>query len=228
MNHKELLPKLVGTAGTWFVFDVTFYANALFAPVVLAAIFQNEGDDMDETTPHTVNMEILQLLIVYLIGLPGYFVAVYFMDSMGRKNIQLVGFTMMALLYLLLAIQWASMGGTELIIIYGLTFFFANFGPNTTTFILPSETFQIEIRTSMNGISAAAGKVGALVGTACFAFLVDAWGIPAVLGVCAGIAAVGAIMTQLFVIDARYVQSDGTPLVLAMDATDQEGDDFNF
>lgn len=36
-----------------------------------------------------------------------------------------------------------SAGG--LLFLYGLTFFFANFGPNSTTFILPSETFPAEV-----------------------------------------------------------------------------------
>lgn len=46
-----------------------------------------------------------------------------------------------------------------MLILYGLTFFFSNFGPNSTTFILPAETFPPHIRTTMNGFSAAMGKV---------------------------------------------------------------------
>lgn len=56
---------------------------------------------------------------------------------------------------------------------YGLTFFFANFGPNSTTFILPSETFPAEVRTSLNGFSAAMGKAGAAIGSAMFLPLAD-------------------------------------------------------
>lgn len=39
-----------------------------------------------------------------------------------------------------------------------LTFFFSNFGPNSTTFMLPSLTFPDQVRGSLNGISAASGK----------------------------------------------------------------------
>jgi PHS family inorganic phosphate transporter-like MFS transporter len=52
---------------------------------------------------------------------------------------------------------------------YSLTFFFANFGPNATTFVVPAEIFPARLRSTCHGISAAAGKAGAIVGA--FGFL---------------------------------------------------------
>ncbi|RID45030.1 hypothetical protein BRARA_I01787 [Brassica rapa] len=52
---------------------------------------------------------------------------------------------------------------------YSLTFFFANFGPNATTFIVPAEIFPARLRSTCHGISAATGKAGAIVGA--FGFL---------------------------------------------------------
>lgn len=49
-------------------------------------------------------------------------------------------------------------------VLYGLTFFFANFGPNSTTFVLPAELFPTRIRSTCHALSAAAGKAGAMVG----------------------------------------------------------------
>ena len=55
-------------------------------------------------------------------------------------------------------------GHTTLFIIqYGLTLFFANFGPNSTTFIVPAEIFPARLRSTCHGISAAAGKAGAII-----------------------------------------------------------------
>ena len=62
------------------------------------------------------------------------------MDILGRKNIQLMGFVMLTFFYSVLALQWGKLAPNELIFVYGATFFFSNFGPNATTFILPSET----------------------------------------------------------------------------------------
>merc|ERR1712156_655876 len=77
--------KLIGTAGGWFIFDITFYGNALFAPTVLHSIFHTDG----EVPVNGANLQhnlCFQLLIVALIGLPGYYVSAFLMDHVGRKN----------------------------------------------------------------------------------------------------------------------------------------------
>ena len=51
------------------------------------------------------------------------------------------------------------------LIIYGLSYFFIEFGPNVTTFIYPPEVFPTKVRGMGTGASAAGGKVGAFVGT---------------------------------------------------------------
>ena len=55
-------------------------------------------------------------------------------------------------------------------ILYGLTFFFAKFGPNSTTFIVPAEIFPARFRSICRGISTAAGKAGAIIGITAFVF----------------------------------------------------------
>ena len=47
-------------------------------------------------------------------------------------------------------------------VLYFLSTFFGQLGPNATTFLLPSELFPTEVRTVAHGFSAAAGKLGAL------------------------------------------------------------------
>merc|ERR1719221_649408 len=111
----------------------------------------------------------------------------------------------MAVLYAALAIFLDALEGVPvlLLIIYGLTYFFSNFGPNSTTFILPSETFPIEVRSSLNGFCAACGKAGAALGSSCFKPLVHVVGTPVVFYICAGCAALGFLLTAFFVEDRR-------------------------
>lgn len=47
--------------------------------------------------------------------------------------------------------------------LYCLTNFFQNFGPNTTTFVVPGEIFPTRYRSTGHGISAASGKLGAIL-----------------------------------------------------------------
>jgi len=49
-------------------------------------------------------------------------------------------------------------------VIYGLTFLYANFGPNNTTFIVLAELFPARFWSTCHGISIASGKTGAIIG----------------------------------------------------------------
>jgi hypothetical protein len=50
-----------------------------------------------------------------------------------------------------------------LIAIYYLSSFFNQFGPNSTTFLLAAEVYPTSIRATAHGLSAACGKLGALL-----------------------------------------------------------------
>jgi len=204
LSQKRYWPKLFGCAGGWFLFDVTFYGNTLFAPTVLKAVFAHKGPT------HTIGGDIsdnlcAQLAILALIGLPGYYISVWLMDILGRKTIQLQGFFFMTVLYAGLGIFLSELKKSTplLLTVYGLTYFFSNFGPNSTTFILPSETFPKEIRSSLNGFCAAAGKLGATLGAAVFKPISNSFGPEVAFYMCAACALLGVLLTAFFVEDRR-------------------------
>ena len=220
LGQRQYWFSLVGTAGCWFLFDITFYGNSLFAPVVLGAVFSTGANNNTNTTDikNIVGSDLshnlcLQLIVVALMALPGYYVALALMDKMGRKIMQAMGFFMMTVVYtivgVLIHLQFDVKNSTfsvpawALMALYGLTYFFSNFGPNSTTFILPSETFPPEVRTTLNGVSAAAGKVGAAIGVAAFPYVVSALGKGFTLVVCGGVSMLGFIITLIFVKDMR-------------------------
>nr|VDD30121.1 unnamed protein product [Brassica oleracea] len=85
----------------------------------------------------------------------------------------LMGFFMMTVFMFAIAFPYDHWTKPEnrlgFVVMYSLTFFFANFGPNATTFIIPAEIFPARLRSTCHGISAATGKAGAIVGA--FGFL---------------------------------------------------------
>lgn len=103
----------------------------------------------------------------------------------------------MTVLYAIIGSSWNTLKDYQslLVLLYGGTFFFANYGPNTTTFLLPSLTYSKECRTTLNGISAACGKAGALVGASMFEPLADSLGDGSVMLICAYISLIAAILT---------------------------------
>ncbi|KAG6951330.1 hypothetical protein JG688_00013775 [Phytophthora aleatoria] len=157
---------LLGTAGTWFLFDIVFYAQNLFSASILSVVGVENASLQVVTT---------QNAFVALMALPGYYVAVYFINRLGRKVIQLQGFVVMTILFLVLAIFWDDIKEEAVlfIILYGLALFFSNFGPNMSTFVMPTEMFPTPIRSTCHGMSAAAGKAGAAIGSFGFSIWVE-------------------------------------------------------
>lgn len=103
----------------------------------------------------------------------------------------------MFILYSIIGLLWDALSSKQwlLLLLYAGTFFASNYGPNTTTFLLPSVTYSEECRSTLNGISAAAGKLGALVGARMFAPATDVWGISVVMMSCGAVSLVAWLLT---------------------------------
>ncbi|RWW18378.1 hypothetical protein GW17_00017640, partial [Ensete ventricosum] len=164
---------LLGTTTTWFLLDIAFYSQNLFQKDIFSAIGWLPKADTMNAIEEVFRIARAQTLIALCGTVPGYWFTVAFIDTVGRFTIQLMGFFFMTVFILGLAIpyhHWTTKGNhIGFIIMYALTFFFANFGPNSTTFIVPAEIFPARLRSTCHGISAAAGKAGAIVGA--FGFL---------------------------------------------------------
>jgi MFS transporter, PHS family, inorganic phosphate transporter len=112
------------------------------------------------------NTAVGNIIIVCAGAIPGYWVTVALVDTVGRKPIQLMGFTLLTILFCIFGFAYYKISDHGLFAIYVLAQFFFNFGPNSTTFIVPGECFPTRYRSSSHGISAAAGKIGSIVAQA--------------------------------------------------------------
>jgi MFS family permease len=121
---------------------------------------------------------LVQLIIFAVAAVPGYFVAALTMDRLGRKPIQVLGFLMMAASFGLMAlVPGIDRLVVPFLIIYGISYFFTEFGPNATTFVYPAEVFPVAVRTTGHGIASAAGKVGAFIGVFLFPIMMAGRGL---------------------------------------------------
>lgn len=71
-TEERLGRKLLGTAVTWFLFDVLFYGNTLFQPFVIEQAFGSRNNLPAEAFMRRV---VMDSLILNSVSLPGYFVA---------------------------------------------------------------------------------------------------------------------------------------------------------
>ena len=201
---NEYKVPLLATASAWFLLDVTFYGTGEFKHTVSNELFP---ENVGLNSHQRVAQDALFGIIISAIALPGYICSCIWIDKIGRWKLQVGGFVAMTLVYvgMALAIR-GEVSSTVNLVIFGLTFFFTNFGPNTTTFIIPSEIYPASVRATCHGISAAFGKLGAIVGSAGFPPCIAAVGLDGVMYICAGIAAAG-LLVSIFLLDKKLVDA---------------------
>jgi MFS family permease len=185
--QPRYLKWLIGAAGAWFLLDIAYYGTTISSPLVLKSL--------DAHASLLTNM-VYTLLIFLVAALPGYIIAALTIDKLGRKWIQCFGFGMMTLAYASLAIAPALTTATlSFLLIYGLSYFFTEFGPNVTTFVYPAEIFPVMVRSTAHGIAAAVGKLGAFIGAFAFPYLLSVYKLPGAMAVAAVISLAGLLLT---------------------------------
>nr|ACY74618.1 phosphate transporter1-7 [Glycine max] len=166
---------LLGTASTWFLLDIAFYSQNLFQKDIFSAIGWIPPAKTMNAVEEVYRIARAQTLIALCSTVPGYWFTVALIDKIGRFAIQLMGFFFMTVFMFALAIPYDHWTHKDnrigFVVIYSLTFFFANFGPNATTFVVPAEIFPARFRSTCHGISSASGKLGAIVGAFGFLYL---------------------------------------------------------
>ncbi|KAJ2849383.1 hypothetical protein IWW36_002674 [Coemansia brasiliensis] len=173
------LKVLLGTSIAWFALDVAFYGINLNSSVVIEAI-GFAGDLYNDKPSKYIIRNCLGNIIINILGsVPGYWISVFTIERLGRKTIQLMGFGMLTILYIVLGFAYHKIldkSEAGFIVLFTLAQLFQNFGPNVTTFVIPGEVFPTRFRSTAHGISAASGKLGAIVAQGGFMQLKDRGG----------------------------------------------------
>jgi PHS family inorganic phosphate transporter-like MFS transporter len=187
LASRRLLVLLAGTAGCWFLLDYAYYGNTISTPQIIALI-----------TPHASQTTTIaiQLAIFAVAAVPGYALAVWRMDRIGHRRLQLVGFIMMGGCFAVIGlVPGMTTAVVPFLLAYGISYFFTEFGPNVTTFVLPGELFPTRFRATGHGISAGVGKLGAFIGVFLFPVFQHSLGLRGTLLLTAGISVAGAFLT---------------------------------
>ncbi|GAQ81563.1 phosphate transporter [Klebsormidium nitens] len=186
--------RLLGTAVSWYVWDITFYGNKLFQGTFIKIIV---GPNVGLLT--TVEYTLLNAVI----ALVGYYFAAFTIDKrwMGRTRMQIMGFAWVFVLFLACAIWYSDLIKPAHIhvfqFLYYMSSFWGQWGPNSTTWLLPGEIFPTETRAFTHGMAAATGKAGALTAGLWFEHLSN----QSRFYVCAICGAIGLSFTIVFVPD---------------------------
>ncbi len=189
LTDRRYLVLLAGTAGTWFLLDYAYYGNTISTPQILGLI-----------SPHASTMTkiAIQLAIFVVAAVPGYVLAITHLDRIGHRRLQLVGFAVMAACFAVIAlVPGMTTMVAPFLLVYGVSYFFTEFGPNMTTFVIPSEVYPVAMRATGHGISAGIGKFGAFIGVFLFPVLQTSLGLRGTLLLTAAVSGLGFALTRV-------------------------------
>lgn len=168
LTFKHFGFRVLATAGAWFANDVFFYGNKLFQSEFIGVISPHSKSIMPGWLWNLVNVGV---------SLVGYYMASFMIDNKlyGRKYMQNLGFLMMFILFVVPAFHFKYYTKPEHIkafqAMYFLSSFFNQFGPNSVTFLVAAEVYPTPIRATAHGLSAACGKLGALMASIMYNYI---------------------------------------------------------
>ncbi|KAJ7501251.1 phosphate permease [Mycena galericulata] len=171
----------VSDAQVFTLIQVAFYTLGLNSSVILEGIgFADSGNVAETLKKLSIGNTILAVAGL----IPGYWICFALIDKIGRKKIQLMGFAVLTVLFIIMGTAFKSLISSDVrttptpkttvfVVLFCLANLFQNFGPNTTTFVIPGGIFPTRYRATAHGISAATGKLGAIAAQLLFYKLVD-------------------------------------------------------
>lgn len=183
-------PTFAAACALWFLFDIVIYASILFGPSLLA---QRVG----------LNPGVFQLMNFLVFIVPGGIIGALLTDRIGRKPLQAAGFTGMALmlfgygLYSNSDIAAASAGAMLGITLFGLFNLFSQAGPGSVSAggLLGAELAPTKVRGLVQGLTVAAGRIGALLTAFLFPALFHNYGAGFALNFLAVVSLIAAVLT---------------------------------
>ena len=207
-HDASIRRRLYGTALCWFLFDVIVYGIGLIAPEILASITH---DTENITTPKSIRSLSGLTLGTMALSIPGTLLTIWVIPYKGVKWIQVWGFAAMSLSCLLMGVLFSPLRDDVdgLFSVYCILSVAVSLGVGISTYTLPALLFEKDIRASFNGLCAATGKVGAVIGSMAFSVIARSspQGYTAVMIICFFVSALAALLSHRFV----YIPSHPPP-----------------
>ncbi len=187
------------TAGFWFCAVTPYFAIATFADSVLQKYGLGGG------LAGGVGLSAL--------AAAGVVVTVLLIDKVGRRVLTAPTQWLCTVLLAVIGL-WAGAPPMVVLVLF-LAFSFFNAGYNTLACVYPGEVFPTEVRGIGTGFAAAVSRIGAALGTFLLPWSMTNLGVSASMLIAAGIAAVGAGLSQWLAPETKGMSLTETAAVYA-------------
>lgn len=208
---RRFLRQTLLTSIPWFLMDVCLYGVKVFSPTILTRIFTYHAKPTDTMAQSFILKTIRAItgdLVLNIFLTLGFFAAITFVKSIGTIRLQCLGFLGMAAGMLLLsASSYINHSEASIFVGFIIFNFMINFGPNPTTYMLPTERFPSFIRASGHGFAASCGKIGAALGVFFLPVMIAEKGIPWTMFILALCSIVGFLISALLGRPAEHMGS---------------------
>jgi len=146
---------LMGNCGAWYLFDVAYYGTLILVPQIVAYHFPTAS----------LAGTAWRSLVITASGIPGCLITLCLIGRQVNKRLFVCGFVLDAVLFAVNALvgQVEVSAETQLILLMSLVCVLSG-GPAVSTFVLPAVCFPSEVRSTLHGLCAFCGKLGAVTG----------------------------------------------------------------
>ncbi|CAK9027635.1 Glycerophosphoinositol permease 1 (Glycerophosphodiester transporter GIT1) [Durusdinium trenchii] len=146
---------LLGTAGSWCLYDIVEYG-----------LKQNDAAIFDAGSDAPYSQSVLDVFLTRLLVIPSLIAAPWLLTRISSKRVQIIGFVGCALCNLVLATAYGPLKEITALFftLYIVQLSFQSL-PGVTTMAISAEIYPSMVRGTGAGISAACGKLGATIGS---------------------------------------------------------------
>ncbi|ORX62992.1 MFS general substrate transporter [Hesseltinella vesiculosa] len=160
--------RLTVTSVLWFLYDFISYPSSAFSSIVLETVAP------DSTLMVNASWNIL----LYAFYLPGCVICALLVDVIGRRKTMAIGFLLQGIVGLVLGGAYYPLTNNcfpMFVVMYGAFQMSGEIGGGITG-LISTESFPCAVRGTLYAIAAAIGKLGAVVGSLCYASMQDTMG----------------------------------------------------
>lgn len=198
---KKYIRQTLLTSVPWFIMDICLYGVGVFSAMILASIFATPSAPTADATHDYIlrsTRAITGSVFLDIFLVVGFVSAIFSIRKLGTIRLQNIGFFGMTIGLVILGIAThGHQNGIFAILGFAVFNLMVNFGPNPTTYMLPTERFPPYIRASGHGFAASSGKIGAAIGIFFLPVFMKSIGISNSMFLLAGCALLGLICTAI-------------------------------
>jgi Sugar (and other) transporter len=152
-----------------------FYGLGLSAPAISRNIWHKLKPKRQERLPEPTRQHNAVSRVLSNDTMVGSLLIIKVIKYWSSKVIQFYAFVVLGILFLTIGGAFTKILDSNykgiIIVLYVLAQLAFNLGPNTTTFIIPTEIFPSRYRCTCHGLSAAAGKLRSIIGQVFIAYV---------------------------------------------------------